>query len=882
MFDSHGEETIGVFTAALDLTILWNRVARISAEHGGQAFITDGQHRVIAHPDPAVVLDGTSFVPPDGTGTGTGLSGESSVIASAAIVVGGQEFTLVAETPTREAFAPLRQLTWVTVGAIVLVALATVLVALGAVRRVLYPIERLGARAERVRTGDLDLSPAAPRGPIELQELDRTFDEMVAGFREREVMVAERDSQLRANNEQLERAAVEAQASAAAEHRTSMELARREQRLNAVLDTAADAIIGITARGAIQSFNHAAEEMFGYEAEQVVGESIEILMPHGTAREHQRSVDTYVETGQATTVVGQVRSDIARRSDGSEFPIQLSVSEVREGVGGGFTGIIRDMTAIKQAEYELAAQAEEARAFAVQARQAALAKSQFLATMSHEIRTPMNGVIGMTGLLFGTELTAEQHQYATAIHSSGQALLTLINDILDYSKIEAGKVEFEARPFSLRDTVYEVAELLAHRDDHDGIDLLVHYPIEVPDQVVGDPGRIRQLLLNLGSNAVKFTAEGQVEFSVEEMDARGDGTRQLRIAVADTGMGIPAERLDAIFEEFTQVDASTTRTHGGTGLGLSIVQDLIGRMDGSISVESVEGAGSTFTLELPFEIGEQADTEAPPAEVSSARVLLVGDNESTRALADRLTEWGIEHTAASGVPEVISTVLGAHERPFDLVIYDAAHARRAQIELEEIRTSCPEFVRSRLLLTTPIHQREAATEIADVAALITSPTPPARLLDALSAALGVAPATPVEVPTEPLALDRAPLVLVAEDNTVNQIVARKMLQNLGCRVDVVENGLEAVRAVAETDYELVFMDCQMPEMDGYEATKAIRRGAVRSDLPIVAMTANAMEGDRERCLEAGMDDYVAKPVTADALPTMLRRWLPATSEEQVA
>ncbi len=406
---------------------------------------------------------------------------------------------------------------------------------------------------------------------------------------------------------------------ATAHDQLMISLSQREQRLNTILDTAADAIIGISEGGLIESFNRAAERMFGYQADEVIGRPVEMLMSRSTGTARPRFVDSYVETGQATTVVGQVRDDVARRRGGGEFPIQLSVSEVVDESGRSFTGIVRDMTEIKQAEQRLREQAREARALATRAEAAAASKADFLATLSHEIRTPMNGVIGMTGLLLGTELDEEQLQYGNAIRSSGETLLSLINEILDFSKIEAGRMELESLSFSLRDTVYEIAELLSHREDVRDIELIVRYPSHVPQQVIGDAGRVRQILLNLGSNAIKFTAEGHVAFSVEDVRQRADGAHYLRVAVTDTGIGVPSDLQDAIFEEFTQVDASTTRTHGGTGLGLAIVRHLVQAMDGVVRVDSTLGEGSTFSIEVPFPLDDRAIPQ-PPAGIAAARV----------------------------------------------------------------------------------------------------------------------------------------------------------------------------------------------------------------------------------------------------------------------
>ena len=664
---------------------------------------------------------------------------------------------------------------------------------------------------------------------------------------------------------------------ATAHDQLMISLSQREQRLNTILDTAADAIIGISEGGLIESFNRAAERMFGYQADEVIGRPVEMRMSRSTGTARPRFVDSYVETGQATTVVGQVRDDVARRRGGGEFPIQLSVSEVVDESGRSFTGIVRDMTEIKQAEQRLREQASEARALATRAEAAAASKADFLATLSHEIRTPMNGVIGMTGLLLGTELDEEQLQYGNAIRSSGETLLSLINEILDFSKIEAGRMELESLSFSLRDTVYEIAELLSHREDVRDIELIVRYPSHVPQQVIGDAGRVRQILLNLGSNAIKFTAEGHVAFSVEDVRQRADGAHYLRVAVTDTGIGVPSDLQDAIFEEFTQVDASTTRTHGGTGLVLAIVRHLVQAMDGVVRVDSTLGEGSTFSIEVPFPLDDRAIPQ-PPAGIAAARVLVLAERQLTREeLIDQLLGWGLDVTGAAGPEEAISLLndAAAAERPFDVVVCDGNGADAGAGTIELLRAGCPRFAQTRVLLVVAPDARARARLAVDDAAIVTHPPHPSRLLDALATAMGVvrteASTTIADALIEQPA--RGARVLVAEDSTVNQILAERMLAKLGCHVEVVANGREAVEALAAAPYDIVFMDCQMPEMDGYEATRRIREGDRQPNVPIVAITANAMDGDLERCLAAGMDDYVAKPLRLGQMPAVLDRWL---------
>jgi len=654
--------------------------------------------------------------------------------------------------------------------------------------------------------------------------------------------------------------------------RTEQELAERKQFLNSLIENIPLAIVAVGHDGDVQMCNPAFEALFRYAQQAVLGRQLaELVTSPDTRAEH--------EANRLILMSGRSLHSVTRRtrSDGSVVDVEFqSVPLKLKGERTGALLLYQDITERKLAEEAMRRAREAAEA-------ASQAKSEFLANMSHEIRTPMNGILGMTELTLETDLNSEQREYLGMVKTSADSLLALLNDILDFSKIEAGKLDLESVDFPLRQSLGETLKTLGLRAHEKGLELAWRVGFDIPERLVGDLGRLRQVLVNLVGNAVKFTERGEVLLQVEKLKATSESV-ELHFSVRDTGIGIAKDKQETIFEPFTQADGSTTRLYGGTGLGLGIATQLVRLMNGKIWVESEPGRGSTFHFTCRFGIAEPTPADLSsigPELLRDRSVLIVDDNRTNRIiLVEMLGQWGMRPEAADGAHAAMAVLEKArlNGRHFDLVITDLQMPGVDGFGLVERVRGIPESHLMRFLIISSSAQRSDRIRSRElqITSYLTKPVQPSELLDAVLTELSRLPLQqqdPSSASEQKAAKGPGRKILLAEDNPVNRLLAKRMLEKEGHTVVVAENGRDALAAIEREGVDLVLMDIQMPVMDGLEAIRAIRakEKTAGGHLLIIALTAHAMTGDRERCMVAGADDYLTKPVRSpDLLASMGR------------
>ena len=652
-----------------------------------------------------------------------------------------------------------------------------------------------------------------------------------------------------------------------------------EARLRRVVESSMIGVFFWDVSGAVTETNDAFLEIVGYDRDDLHEGLVDWaqLTPPEEAQADRHAIQQLLDTGRC-----QPYEKHYIRKDGSLVPVLIGGALLSDSKEQGVAFIV-DLSERKQAEADRQARRE--------AEAASTAKSEFLANMSHEIRTPMNAILGMSYLALQSGLNPQQLNYVQKVHASAESLLGIINDILDFSKIEAGKLDMESIPFSLGDVMDNLGSLVGMKAEEKGLELLFVEPPDLPTALVGDPSRLGQVLINLGNNAVKFTDRGEVVIAIEVV-GRDDASVQLRFEVRDTGIGMTAEQQQRLFQPFSQADSSTSRRYGGTGLGLAISRHLVRLMGGELDVDSTPGQGSRFHFSVRF--GLQAEATTPPrallreGSLQGTRALIVDDNACAReVLADMTGALGLQVDTAIDGPDALRKVAlaDARDEPYDLLLLDwkmpgmdGVECARALSERERQRHPTPPVLMLTAFSRAEVQQRLTERRVA-IGALLAKPVTPSTLFDACATALGMAVGESTRGAQREDAMlgHRARLsgarILLVEDNPINQELALDVLSRAGIVVVVAVNGQEALDMLARQRFDGVLMDCQMPVMDGYAATRALRQQAQWRDLPVIAMTANAMVGDRDKALAAGMNDHIAKPIKVDDMFATLARWV---------
>ena len=845
-------ELQGVIVATVKMKAVWDLIAKIQLEEGQSVFVVDENDQIIAHKNPSIVLNKSTFDPPDKGGFFALHNGRHVGVSVEDVHLGDQIFYVVTEWETAFSLRLARQFVLLVCITLLATLVLATLVGIKFVNKLTTPIKSLVSLSNEIKNGNLEKKITISTHD-EIEELAVAFSEMTA--------------QLNMHQNHLQELV----------DIKSEEIAASKKTLEVIIDSMPFGIFMVNKDKEIIMANNAAQELTGYSEQELVGHRChKAICP---AHEDECPVlDLGKSIDQSERVVLDCR--------GNEIPVLKSVIPVTVNGEEVLLEAFVDISENKKTQELLEQEIKRSNEMAIQAESASKAKGTFLANMSHEIRTPMNGVIGMTDLLLDTDLDETQRRFAETVKSSGDSLLTLLNDILDYSKIEAGKLDIEEIDFDLREMMDNFASTFVFKAEEKGLEFICSIAPDVPSFFKGDSGRLRQILTNFAGNAVKFTEKGEVAIFCR-MEQELEHSCKLRFSIKDTGIGISEENQTKLFSKFTQADSSTTRKFGGTGLGLSISKQLAELMGGEVGMESAEGKGSTFWFSVELKKSDKKPESITYGDLEKAKVLVVDDNATNREVMEAmLASWKIEHILCHSGPCGLKKLYEAHDdgTPFDVAIIDMQMPEMDGVAVAKAIQNEKRLKNTRLVLLTSMAARgeEEALKKEGFDAVLSKPVRQAELHNCLAKLMGLS-AKPVDPPKKQITSGHsqeerkeAVKLLLAEDNPTNRLVATTIIKKLGYSIDTAVNGLEAVNILKEKHYDLVFMDLQMPVMGGAEATAEIRNpesGALNHTIPIVAMTANAMKGDDEMCLEMGMDDYIAKPISAKAIDDILKKWL---------
>ncbi|HPH97636.1 MAG TPA: response regulator [Anaerolineaceae bacterium] len=843
-----------VLTALIKPDWITSILDRANMPDGSAVALVDPEGRVIqrypqlAHGDSshyinAQIMNVVRETPGDGNTEGVGLDGVRRLYGFTHLINDQQELYLLVGSPVDSVLAPINQELFQNLLIVLVVSLFVFSMGMAFSNAMfLQPVKELVTATQQIARGELSTRTHMPQIQGEFGELAHSFDQMAQSLEERE---AER---------------IQAQ----------IEIQKQKEYLETLIEHSPVGIVVLDNDGKIRQTNPDFDRLFGYITGEVIGRDLDRLINNEVTLQDANQITRRVMDGERMSGVGQ-----RVRKDGTLVDVEFAgVPVVVQGVKIGIIAIYHDISELVQARRN--------------AETAARVKSEFLANMSHEIRTPLNAVIGLTSLLLDTHLTAEQRDFVETIRSSGDGLLTIINDILDFSKIEAGKLELESQPFNLVECVESALYLLVSKAHDKGLELAYMVGENTPAFFMGDITRVRQILVNMLSNAVKFTEKGEVVVTVTSHQT-AEGPYELHFAVRDTGVGIPEDRRDRLFQSFSQADSSTARKYGGTGLGLMISKRLAEKMGGKMWFESQVGLGSTFHFTILAEATSQPERlniEDIMPIVEGKRVLVVDDNQTNRLiLARQISSWHMVPETVESGPQALKLL---HQgRGYDLAILDMQMPEMDGLTLAKTIREELNQEQLPLVMLTSLGRREEDESI-HFEAHLTKPVKSSQLYETLVSVLARRPISIQEKHSltafDPEMARRHPLrILMAEDNVINQKVAANILSRLGYRADIASNGLEALENLRRQDYDVVLMDVQMPEMDGVEAAAIIRKEWPPEKMPmIIAMTAHALEGDREKFLSLGMDGYVSKPVKIDDLVVALERCHPRAGRSEAS